>query len=399
MWKGIDSQVYEVLAAAYPKATTQVNHDEVGAYRTKAVRAGDFLYLQCYPLITVPANKRQKRTLEQLRDEKRLKMLVRINRYNNRKRALEFEQLVQENFGKGDLHIALTYATQDWSMEREPEYYTREEAKAHLSYFIVKLKRLAVKHGIDPKTIKYIRVTVTKEGNHEGIGDRPDTHHHHMLLSGFPEELRTEIERLWDYGYCNADRLQPNDKGIAEVANYIARQEGSANGAHTKKYDRSWTGSRNLKKPKVTTSDTRLSRRRVGQIAEDVRLSGKAIFEKIYPDYRVVEWPEVTVSEFTAGAYIRVKLRRKYPKGAKGENDGTGVFGGGQPSDAAHRGECGTDRAASGAGGAHHADLRSAIGRLEGISGQSGGNGRSDRGFGKRTGCGHGTPESGVDGG
>ena len=384
MRKGIDSELYEVLAAAYPKPTTQVNGEDVGAYRTKTVHAGDFLYLQCYPLITAPANKRQRYTLEQAKEERRVKMLARINRYNNRKRALEFEQLVQANFGKNDWHIALTYATEDWSMEREPEGRTREEAKKDAANYIRRLKYLAQKNGIDPSTIKYIKVTVTREGNHEGVGDRPDTHHHHILISGILDALRKDAEQLWEFGYCNADRLQPNGKGLAEVAAYIARQEGSANGTHACKYDRSWTGSRNLKKPKVTTSDTKISRRRVAKIAEDVRVAGIEIFESIYPDYRVIELPEVAISDFTAGAYIRVKLRRKYPRGAKKTNDGTGISGGGKSSDATHRSQRGTDRAASGTGGANHAGVRDTVGRRQGIPGQPCGNGGADCGSGKR---------------
>lgn len=384
MKKGIDAELYEVLAATYQKATTQVNNVDVGAYRTKTVYAGDFLYLQCYPLISVPANRRQRNSMQQAEEEKRIKMLSRRARYNNRQRALEFEQLVQENFGKNDWHVALTYATEDWSMEREPEYRTREEAKKDVSNYIRRLKYLAQKNGVDPGKIKYIKVTVTKEGNHEGIGDRPDTHHHHVLISGIPDALRKDAEQLWEFGYCNADRLQPNGKGLSEVAGYIARQEGSANGTHANKYDRSWTGSRNLRKPKVTTSDTKISRRRVAKIAEDVRIAGVEILESIYPDYRVIELPEVAISDFTAGAYIRVKLRRKYPRGAKKTNDGTGISGGGKPSDAAHRSKRGTDRAASGTGGANHAGVRDTGGRQQGIPGQPCGNGGAHCGSGKR---------------
>ena len=131
-----------------------------------------------------------------------------------------------------------------------------------------------------------------------------------VLLGGVPEELRGEIERLWPYGYCNADRLQPDDKGIAAVAQYIAKQEGSANGQHSRK-EKSWSGSRNLKQPATTTSDSRSSRRRVSQIAADVRRAGREIFEAVYPGYRTVEEPTVALSDFCAGAYIRAKLRIK----------------------------------------------------------------------------------------
>ena len=129
-----------------------------------------------------------------------------------------------------------------------------------------------------------------------------------MLLGGVPEELRGEVERLWGFGYCNADRLQPDDKGIAAMAGYVARQEGSANGEHLPG-EKSYSGSQNLKKPAVTTSDSRISRRRVSQIAADVRANAREVFAKVYPGYRLVEEPKVQTSDFVAGAYIYAKLR------------------------------------------------------------------------------------------
>lgn len=385
MRRGIDSAAYEVLAAAYEKASSEVKNQDVGAYRTRRVEAGEFLYVSCYPLITAPANRRQRETMRvMLRQEKRKEMLRRMDKYNNKRRILYYEQLAQANFGKGDFHVTLTYEVQDWNLTREPEYRTREEAKRDLSHWLRNIKLMLKRRGVDVSNFRYLKVTVTKEGNHEGIGDRPDTHHHHVLLGGVPEEYRTEIERMWQFGFCNADFLQPNGKGIAEVSAYIARQEGSANGTHTVAREKSISGSRNLKKPKVTTSDTKISRRRVAKIAEDVRVAGIEIFESIYPDYRVIELPEVAISDFTAGAYIRVKLRRKYPRGAKKTNDGTGISGGGKSSDATHRSQRGTDRAASGAGGTNHAGVRNTVGRRQGIPGQPCGNGGADCGSGKR---------------
>lgn len=305
MRKGIDSAAYEVLAATYAREGTEVVNGEVGAYRTKTVRAGEFIYVSCYPLISTGANQRQKESLKELNPEK-LKRDPRMKyaRYNNKRRILAFEQLVHTNFGKGDLHVTLTYEVEDWSIHGTER--SRDDAKRELTNWLARVKRLLKRHGVDIRQFRWLRTTVSKKGNYDG---RYDRHHHHVLLGGVPEELRSDIERLWSFGYCNADRLQPNGKGITEIAQYIARQEGSANGTHAS-FEKSWSGSRNLKKPKITTSDSRISRRRVGKIAADVRVDGISIFESIYPGYRAVEPPEVAISDFCAGAYIRAKLRR-----------------------------------------------------------------------------------------
>lgn len=319
--RGIDAEVYEVLAAAYAREGTDVDQREVGAYRTKTVHAGEFLYVSCYPLISAGANRRQREQMKNLNpDGMKRDARIKYARYNNKRRMLAFEQLVHANFGRGDFHVTLTYESGDWSIRENLPDRTRDDAKRELTNWLARVKRLLKRHGADMSRFRWLRTTVTKRGD----GEHCDRHHHHVLLGGVPEELRSEIERLWTFGYCNADRLQPNEKGVSEIAQYIARQEGSANGAHAA-FDRSWSGSRNLKRPAVATSDRRISRRRVGKIAADVRADGIEIFEAVYPGYRAVEPPEVMLSDFCAGAYIWAKMRRIEREGSN--HDGTGVSG------------------------------------------------------------------------
>jgi len=59
----------------------------------------------------------------------------------------------------------------------------------------------------------------------------------------------------------------------------------------------------------VTTSDSKISRRRAAQIAADVRANAWEVFAKVYPGYRLVEQPVVQTSDFVAGGYIYAKLR------------------------------------------------------------------------------------------
>ena len=303
-----DAERYAVLAAVYGKDGTDVADASVGAYRTKTVKAGEFVYVSCYPLIALPQKREQDAAMEMLKADARVKTRAKYTRYNNGRRLMAFEQLAHANFGKGDLHVVCTYAQPDYDLPDTAEYRSREEAKRDLRNWLNRIKRLLKRHGCDVNAFRWLAVTATKEYDREAPNPFPAVHHHHVLIGGVPEGLRSEIERMWTFGYCNADRLQPDEKGISAVANYVARQEGSTTGEHAPG-EKSYSGSRNLKKPTVTTSDSRISRRRVAQIAADVRANAREVFAKVYPGYRLVEEPKVQTSDFVAGAYLYAKLR------------------------------------------------------------------------------------------
>lgn len=309
-----DASKYAVLAAAYAsegvQQGTKLNHDAVGGYRTKTVRAGDFLYISCYPLISFCADRQQRKRLEDMSVDcvQNARLRAKYAKYNNKRRITEFEQIVHASMRRGDLHICCTYDFQEYERYALIEYKTREEAKRDIRNYLRRLRRLLKKHGCDLGQFRWICVTVTKEGMHESVNPRPDRHHHHLLVHGVPDFLRNEVENLWTLGFCNADRLRDSNEGLAAVAGYVARQETSANGENHGA--RSYATSKNIIRPSVTTSDCKLSRRRAALIAADVRMNGKEIFESLFPGFRMVEDSRVDVSDFTAGAYIYAKLRR-----------------------------------------------------------------------------------------
>lgn len=318
-----DAQKYAVLAAAYSseevKHGTQVNHADVGGYRTKTVRAGDFLYISCYPLISCNASCQQRRKLEDMHADsiKDVKLRAKYTRYNNHRRCTEFEQMVHANMVEGDLHICCTYGDYDKNHLTADDFITREQAKKDIRNYLRRLRYLLKRHGCSLKDFRWICVTVTKSSKYDTINPLPDSHHHHLLVHGVPDYLRKDAEELWQKGQwnagtCNADRLQESyvtkHKGFSAMANYVARQESSFNGENAG--ERSYTTSRNIIRPTVTTSDSRLSRRRAAMIAADVRINGHEIFEKLFDGYRLTEDAKVIVSDFTAGAYIYARLRR-----------------------------------------------------------------------------------------
>lgn len=215
----------------------------------------------------------------------------------NTKRAKRFFcQLVKTNFGAGDLHLTLTYNAQFL-----PENV--EDAEKEVRNFLRRIARLRKKKNLP--ALKYIFLT------EQGVKSKRI--HHHVIING--GLTRDEVEMLWArpkrkceekgraLGDCNADRLRTDERGLERLASYLAKDP---------KGRRRWTPSQNLKKPEVTVSDTKTSRRKFIQLvllpedAEEVR----AHFEKQYPDFAVTEvrkeWNEITC---TWALYV--KLHRK----------------------------------------------------------------------------------------
>lgn len=309
-----DSAKYAPLAAAYASEDMQVgtrlNHDDVGGYRTKTVRAGEFLYVSMYPLIGVNTDRKQRALQEEFENAeiKKSRLRMKYARYNNKRRITEFEQLVHANITKGDLHVSCTYDRQDYMDYNSLIFRSREDAKRDIRNYIRRVRHLLKKNGADLNQFRWICVTVTKEAIQEAARPLPDKHHHHLLFHGVQDYLRDDVENLWREGYCNADRLRESSEGFADVAGYVARQESSANGENHG--ERSYTTSRNIIRPQVTTSDSKLSRRRAAMIAGDVRAFGQEIFDKLFPGYRITDEPVVNTSVFVAGAYIYARLRK-----------------------------------------------------------------------------------------
>lgn len=310
-----DTERHAVLAAVFAKDDLKVTSENVGAYRTKTVKAGEFLYVSCYPLVSANIRREQDRSLAQLEESGELKkggkLRAKWNKHNNMRRTWKFEQLVHANFKAGDFHVCCTYEVEDWEGDRRQiAERARDDAKRDIRNYLERVKRLLKKHGCDLDGFRWIVCTVTKESVKEAANPRPDSHHHHLLISGIPEHLRTDVEKLWRLGYCNADRLQDSKStGIAAMAGYIARQEGSANGERPG--EKSYSCSRNIIRPEEKASDVKISRRRVSRIAADVQANAREVFEQVWPGYRLTEEPKVLTSEFVAGAYIYARLRAK----------------------------------------------------------------------------------------
>ena len=303
---------YEIL---YDLPGGEYARSEVGGIRTRTIRAGDTLEVECYPIarITQAAERERMRRASSPAQE-------RLNLANARKRV---RRLLEANFAPGDhaVHPTWDYGVIDYAalnhadalaeMERSGLPMCEDDARRALSNYVRRVKNRCRRNGGDPREVRYLYVLeVTREPRDEDPRPLPPRYHAHMAVHA-PCVTREELEALWGEGYCNADRLDFHDNGLAAFARYITKQRGLARTGGDGRVFRRFAYSKNLKKPVERISDRKVSRRRAEMVARDVRAFGREIFEKLYPEYRCAEEPAVRFSDFVAGAYIFARMRRR----------------------------------------------------------------------------------------
>ena len=245
--------------------------------RTKTIKSGDYLECEIFPMVLMEPGireARRKRTPEQMRE---------INRRNAVKKL---ERLMNANFTAGDLMPHLT-------MDRPCPF---EEMQKIVRNFFQQLRRLAAKRGA---VLRYIYVIETKQ--ERGY----QRHHLHGLING-GWISRDEIEKLWGHGLARVDRVQQQEKGLAGFARYITQQKTT----QERLMRRSWGASKGLRQPSVTVADHKFSRAAAAKIARDLEGDARAILEKKYPGYRLIEQPVIRYSDWLPGAYIYAFMQR-----------------------------------------------------------------------------------------
>ena len=255
---------------------TKLQAREMG-YRTKTIRGGEMLGVEVYPIIGPE-------TVRKIRRKKEQHTPAQMQACNDRRAVKRLTWLINANFTAKDLSLTLTYAQQ----------VTYEQAQKDARNFCRRVKRARERRGLpDPKYIYAVEDT-------DGAGESTRCHIHMLISGGMSRE---ELENIWEKGYANCDRLQPDNHGLAALAKYISK-------ARTKKSRRRWTCSRNLKKPQTRISDTKLTCRKVRKLGEALPQEAGEILEKLYPGYAFVEC-NLHFSDWTGGVYIEALMRRK----------------------------------------------------------------------------------------
>ena len=270
----------DLLAAYWRTEATAVRIGNMG-YRTRTTKAGTRLEAEVYPIFGRSMEQTARRERQNITPERQ-------NQLNTRRAKHRLVLLMENNFKiDEDIHVTLTYAGS------EPD---EKRCRKDMRNFLNRVKRQREKRGL--KELKYIYA----------IGhDRDQRIHIHCVMNGGIG--RDELERLWGKGYANSMRLQAHGKGLQGMANYLYRQNEKARDAGERAGYHMWSGSRNLKKPKTRTSDTKMSNRKVKIIAANFRAMAREIMERVYPGY-TLEDGRVYFSDVVDGVYIRCVMRK-----------------------------------------------------------------------------------------
>ena len=106
---------------------------------------------------------------------------------------------------------------------------------------------------------------------------------------------RAALIKNWKEGFVDIKSLREDYEGLAK---YLLKE---SNGG------RAWNCSKNLKEPKITTNDSKFSRRRAEKLRDKLELF--TIVEKLYPDYTYTD-SFVKEGIFIDGVYCYIKLIR-----------------------------------------------------------------------------------------
>ena len=261
-----------LLDSYWREQPTEIRVGRMG-YRTRTIKAGPRLEVEIYPIFGRENSGRLRAAKKNLTPEA-------VQRNNEERSRRKLVQLIDANFTEKDYHVTLTYAG------NPPSY---EQARKDVKNFLRAVKRKREQRGLDE--LKYV-YTIEDEQD----GKRKRIHIHAIMNGGISRE---ELEQIWGQGYANADNLQPDENGLEAIARYITKQQ---------KNRRKWARSRNLKMPKVRTSDTKVSNARVRRLAVDFPNSAKEIMERLYPNYTHTR-TIMRFSDVVDGAYIRCVMR------------------------------------------------------------------------------------------
>lgn len=274
-------EVYEeaFTESEYTKEQEESLLDKViSGYRVKSIWSGPVLEVEAYPYWKIPQKKRVKREKSSSAAQERL---------NEKNRQKHVARLINTNFMEyRDLYMTYTYSDAD-----VPEDYA--QAKKDMQNLVRRMKHwLKKQEQYKDFELKYIYTT-----EHTRNGKKVRAHHH--MVTNFPD--REMAEELWKKGRPQSKRLQADESGFTGLGFYLVKEKGP-------KTAKGYTPSRNLKKPKVTVSDTKLTRRRASKIATE-EINAQEIFEKMYKNYQFKKM-DVAFSDYVSGAYITVQMKR-----------------------------------------------------------------------------------------
>ncbi|MFV0353480.1 MAG: hypothetical protein ACK5JF_14435 [Oscillospiraceae bacterium] len=248
----------------------------IAGYRIKTTITGNTAHAAIFPYWSRKTDLPQIPRRERSPDE--------IAAANERRSIQRGQDLVNTNFGKGDI-----WFTGTWDDAHLPQ-----DDDAQLRYaqnFIKRLRRRHKKNGGKPNAFRWF-ITLEADAA-ENI--RPNIHAAiHGTLS------LDEVEALWKGGGRNQTRrIVPDKNGVIGMAVYINKPAG--------KRRRRWYASTNLKQPDIRTADKKATKAQVRKAAES-QTNLEDYFAKLYPGWEVTQIARPANNGRNGGVYLYARI-------------------------------------------------------------------------------------------
>lgn len=269
---------YEELFAGTITERREIDNRNVIGYRMKTITAGKIRECEIYPLY----NRVQTATMRRRWQKVTRKAQRNLNKRNAQKTLI---RLLNANFTSGDVWGTFTYDDKHLPDSPEAAHKIFRNYLRRLSYYMQR-------KGLGE--LKYVFVT-------EYIDKGEEIRIHHHVITNFPD--RDIAEQKWQCGgRTQTRRLQPDESGLEGLGRYITKNRGV-----TVKNKRLWAASHNLKRPKITVSDTAITRRQVQRICAFITDTKE--FIRLKNEAYSVTAVEIKYSDYVPGAYIYAKMR------------------------------------------------------------------------------------------
>ncbi len=219
--------------------------------REKIYICGDYMDVDIYPVF------RRGKASRRIKSKPTSDVQQKLNEKNSIKKLA---RLINTNFTEDDFKLELTYKN-----PYNPD--TDEEAFNDLNNFLRRLRYFRKKNNLDD--LKYV-VTTEK-------GSKMGRYHHHLVING-GVDIKT-IKEIWGKGIIEASPLIFNERGVADLAAYMEKQQLSY---------RRYKASKNLKQPVMIERDGRLSTKKIKELST-IDSANPIEWHKIYPGYQFIE--------------------------------------------------------------------------------------------------------------
>ena len=249
---------------------SNISHGSLICWRVKTIRAGNMQIVKAYPArvdYTQPRKARKKPSREA---QKKL---------NDRNRSEQFRLLLLTNFSGKDLFATLTFA-------QEPEDKTKALEK--LKYFLKKLRKTSTGE------IKYLGVIETQNTDCDAVRC-----HIHIVISG---QDYAAVRKNWIYGNVNVQNM----KEPLDAAGYLSKTF-----AEMPAGEHHYVRSRNLRNPDIETKTLDVRYLPDAEELDAIIKCPREYAAVFFPDYDLIDEPEIRQSSYMPGCYVRMELIRR----------------------------------------------------------------------------------------